>query len=336
MHRPRRLVARGALLTALATAAPAVAAPPLAGTASVADRAKARRATQEGEAKLAKGDLEGALERFLVAAATVPNAQSLRQVAQLQERLGRAREAVAAYEALAELVPAREAAEVRARVEELRKTPGRVVVSGSPVDAALTVDGEAIIEGLPIELALAPGEHRFVLAARGYASREFDVHVDFGSLTTPVIDLERDAPVAPTAILDDLERPAPVLLPSAPPPSPPAPPVPSWAARNPAPLTLAGLSLGALAAGAFFGLEAVAARDAFAALPSAAEADRGERAAFRADLAFGGALLLGAAAIALVASDEPSTVVANSLQNAPIMAREAGVGSGRARAAEAF
>ena len=322
VRRLRRPLACAALIAAIAGPAPAVAAPPLAGTASVADRVKARRAMQEGEARLAKGDLEGALERFLYAATTVPSAQVFRQVAQLQDRLGRAREAVAAYEAALELGPGKDAAEVRARIAELRQTPGRVVVKGSPIDAALTVDGETAIEGLPIELALAPGEHRFVLAADGYAPHAFVVDVEFGSLTTPIIDLEREAPRAPTGILDELERPAPVLLPTAPPPVPLAPPPPSWAARHPATLTLSGLALGAAGVGLFFGLEAIAAQRAFADRPSAAEADRGERAAFRADIAFGAALLVGAAAVAVAAHEggapAPQASAAGSVHRARV------------------
>jgi tetratricopeptide (TPR) repeat protein len=333
VRRSARLLARGALVAALASSVPAIAAPPLAGTASVADRAKARRATQEGEAKLAKGDLEGALERFLYAAGVVPSGQTFRQIATLHDRLGHVREAVAAYEAYLELAPQREIAEAKARVSELKKTPGRVVLRGSPREARLTVDDEQSFEGLPVELLLAPGEHRFVLAAEGYVAHEFVVEVAFGSESSPAVDLERAAPFTPPAILEDLEHAAPVLLP-APPPAAPAPPsAPSWAARHPGALTLSGLTLGALGAGVFFGLEAIDAQRTFGERPSSADADRGERAAFHADLAFGGALLLGAAAVALIAHDETAPATALSVQTAPI-ARHAG--TSRARAAEGF
>jgi tetratricopeptide (TPR) repeat protein len=324
VRRPSRLAARAALLAALAASAPVAAAPPLAGTASVADRAKARRATQEGEAKLAKGDLEGALERFLYAASVVPSPHALRQVAMLHDRLGHVREAVSAYEAYLELAPQQEIADAKARVDALKKTPGRVIVRGSPREARLTVDDDQTFEGLPAELVLAPGEHRFVLAAEGYVSHEFVVDVAFGAVTTPAVDLEREAPPAPQVILDDLGHPDPVLLPLAPPPVPVAAPPPSWAARHPGALVLSGLTLGALGTGLFFGLEALDAKRAFGDRASTSEADRGERAAFRADLAFGGALLLGAAAIALVAYDEPAQGASASVQSARTRARAPG------------
>lgn len=315
------------LVAVLAAAAPLVAAPPLAGTASIADRAKARRAAQEGDAKLATGDVEGALERFLYAASVVPTAPALRQVALLHDRLGHVREAVSAYEAYLEIAPQRELAETRARVVELKKTPGRLVLRGSPPDARLTVDGDASFEGLPVELVLTPGDHRFVLAAEGYVSHEFVVEVAFGSSSSPAIDLERAAPHTPPAILDELARPEPVLLPVPPPPTPLPLARPSWSARHPGALGVAGLAVGAIGAGVFFGLEALEAQRGFGDRASAGEADRGERAAFHADLAFGGALLLGAAAVALIVHDEPAPATATSVQSTPI-ARSAGASRG--------
>jgi tetratricopeptide (TPR) repeat protein len=304
----RRPASRLALTLALAAcvAPSALAAPPLGGTASVADRAKARRASQEGEAKLAKGDVAGALESFMHAASIVPSAPALRQVALLHDRLGHVREAVAAYEAYVELAPQREIDEARARVAELVKTPGRVVVRGSPAGARLVVDDANRYEGLPVELELPPGEHRFRLEADGYVPYEFSIQLPFGSEATPAIDLEPETPQPPSPVLD-LGHPEPV-------------PLPAWLAAAPVqghegvlagtshPRTgawvAAGLAAGALGAGVWFGLEALDAQSAFAARASAAEANRGELAAFRADIAFGSALLLGVAAAALFAHDE--------------------------------
>lgn len=286
--------------------------------ATVADRVKARRAQQEGEAKLAKGDLEGALASFLLAVTTVPSAAGFLQIARLHDKLGHAYEAVAAYEAYLALAPTREVEEAKARVAELRRTPGHVVLRGSPASARIRIGDELVFDGFPVEVDLPPGDHVVRIEAEGFVSHEVILSVRFGESSSPAVDLE-PAERRPLAVLD-LGLPEPVLLPPerlAPAEAPLRPSGPSWAQRHRTGLTVGAFSLGALAVGAAFGFEALDAQRAFAASGAKGDADRGERAAFRADLAFGGAALLtAAAAVLLVHEDEAPKV---SLQVAPFV-----------------
>lgn len=301
------------------------------GTATVADRVKARRAQQEGDAKLAKGDLDGALANFLSAVTTVPSAAGFLQVARLHDKLGHLHEAVAAYEAYLELAPAREVDEARARVEALKSTPGHVVLRGSPENAHVTIGDDLAFEGFPVEIDLPPGEHHVRIAAEGYASQEVVLVVSYGRASSPAVDLEavehRPAPVAL-----DLGRAEPVPLPLelATSLAPPPPSRPSWARRHRGGLVVGGLGVAALGTGFAFGAQALQARDDFSAHASTYSADRGERAAFRADLAFGAAFLLGTTAAILLFEGDDETPRA-SVQVAPILGGSVvGVGAGSA------
>ena len=306
--------ALGALVGPLAT--PASAATP-AGE-SVAVRAKARRAFQEGEALSARGELAEALTRFRASAALVAAPNTLLAIARTLDRLGAAREAVEAYEGFIACAAPHEQEEVRARVAKLRETPGRVTLRGLPVHARVTVDAQAPIEGLPAELTLPPGAHHLLVEAEGFVSQEATVEVAFGATSSPTIELELAERLAPPPPLE-LGWPEPAPLHASPlPPSPAsAASTPSWASEHRVALTLGGLAAGALAGGVFFGLEALAAERAFARSPSRREADRGELAGFRADIAFGTATLLGLTAAATLVSS--SKQPRSSLRLAPFV-----------------
>ncbi len=302
------------------------AAPP--STATVADRAKARRAQQAGEAKLAKGDLEGALASFLIAATTVPSAAGFLQVARLHDKLGHVHDAVAAYEAYLELAPTKEVDEAKARIETLKATPGHVVLRGSPATARITIGEDLVFEGFPVEIDLPPGEHRVRIEADGYVAQEVIVDLSFAEASSPAVDLEPEHR-SPLAVLD-LGLPEPVPLPPELLPPAPEPPTlggPSWARRHRTGLAIAGVSVAALGTGVAFGVEALRAQSDFASSGSKADADRGERSAFRADIAFGGAFLCGAAAAMLLLHEEEATRA--SVQFAPIVGAGAvGIGAG--------
>lgn len=321
------LIALAAAPTVHAAAPRAFAAPPT--TATVADRAKARRAQQEGEAKLAKGDLPGALASFLVAVTTMPSAAGFLQVARLHDKLGHLHEAVAAYEAYLELAPTKEVDEAKARIADLKGTPGHVVLRGSPATARITVDEAQTFEGFPVELDLSPGEHQVRIEAEGYITHEVVLAITFASTSSPAIDLEPAQERPPVAILD-LGRPDPVPLPPELVPSAPArevPAGPSWAQRHRTGLVVAGVSALALGTGVAFGIEALSAQRDFSLSGTRGDADRGERAAFRADLAFGSAALCGVAATLLLLHEESAPRA--SVQIAPIVgAGSFGLGAG--------
>ena len=299
-----------------------------AATTSVADRAKARRLYQDGEAKLARGDVPAALDAFVQSAQTLPAADTLRQVALLRDTLGQVRAAAEAWEAFLRVCPAsatKNADEAKARIAQLKQTPGHVVLRGSPASTRIVVDGESSFDGFPVELDLSPGVHLFQLTAEGYVPQDVHVEVRFGETSSPAVDMEPEDKPPPPPVLD-LGRPEPVTLP------PPAQevaqtPQTSWAASHTGALVVSGLALGFFAAGAYFGIEALDAHAAFRSRPSSSEADRGERAGFHADLAFGAGVLLGAAGLALLTGDDtPKTA---SVQFTPFVnAAAAGLSAG--------
>lgn len=276
-----------------------------AASTSVADRAKARRLYQDGEAKLARGDVPAALDAFVQSAQILPAADTLRHVALLHDTLGQVRAAAEAWEAFLQVCSAsdtKNADEAKARIALLRQTPGHVVLRGSPTSTRIVVDGERSFDGFPVELDLSPGEHLFQLTAEAYVPQDVHVEVRFGETSSPAVDMVPEDKRPPPPVLD-LGRPEPVTLP------PRAPefasvPQPSWASMHTEALVVSSLAVGFFATGAYFGTEAMHAQRAFRSRPSSAEADRGERAGFHADLAFGAGLLLGAAGLALLAGDD--------------------------------
>jgi len=286
---------------------------------SVADRAKARRLSQQADTKLARGDVAGALDLYVQSAQIIAAHATLLQVAQLRDKLGEVREAVSAYEAYVDAAAtaassAKDVAAARARMATLRQTPGHVLLRGTPADARIVIDGESIFEGFPVEINLAPGVHLVQLTADGYVPQDVHLDVRFGSSSSPAVDLEPEAKRPPPDILD-VGRPEPVHLPAPPPTTPLPPPGPSWVSTHQGALVVTGLGVACAAVGVAYGLEALAAQRSFQAHPSSRDADRGERAAFHADVAFGASLLLGAAGVFLLSEDAaPQTA---SMQFAP-------------------
>lgn len=299
------VVAAACGMTWLAVAPCASAAP--APSISVADRAKARRLSQLADAKLARGDVAGALDLYVQSAQVIAAPATLLQVAQLRDKLGEAREAVSAYEAYVDAAStapaaAKDVAVARARIAALRQTPGHVLLRGTPTEARIVIDGESVFEGFPVEVDLAPGVHLVQLTADGYVPQDVHLDVRFGSSSSPAVDLEPEAKRPPPDILD-VGRPEPVHLPAPPPPAPLPPAGPSWASTHQGALVVTGLGVACAAVGVAYGLEALAAQRSFHARASSADADRGERAAFHADVAFGASLLLGAAGVFLMMED---------------------------------
>lgn len=272
---------------------------------SVAVRAKARRAAQDGEACFARGDLPGALAAFVQSATLFPMPSTLRDVARTLDALGRIREAVAAYDAYiaacgTAYAAERETAGRRALV--LRASPGHMTLRGSPGETRVTVDGAGIYEGLPLELDLAPGEHVLRLEARGFGSQDVVLVVDYASTMTPAVDLEADAP-RPMVPIIEVGRAEPVALPVA--VVVQAGPTMvaaerSWAREHTAGLFLAGLAAGAFTVAGVFGAQSLKAQRGFATHPSADAADRGERAGFISDCAIGVGAFLAAASVAFL------------------------------------
>ncbi|HEU4405003.1 MAG TPA: PEGA domain-containing protein [Polyangiaceae bacterium] len=280
-------------------------------------KVKAREAYNDAEAKLNAGDFGAALERYRAAHEFAPSAQNQYKIAYSLDKLGRGAEALDAYKAfLAEppqqpdkLAEQRKLAE--ARVAELGEAS--VKVSSSPPGAAIAVDGTPQAAQTPTTLKLKPGRHTVAVSAGGFEPMTREIDVPAGG--------------APLDVAVDLKPLAP------PPPPPPAASAPSNVAATepeaprsklPAYVTL-GLAGTGLVVGTIFGAQALSNKSTFDDDPTTDNADRAERNALIADMAFGVALTLGVTgAVLLFSSPEkpaPATkaAAAGGLRLLPVL-----------------
>lgn len=89
-------------------------------------------------------------------------------------------------------------ADVRAELERLRSTSGRIGVHLVPADATVELDGEPLqLNGG--ELYAAPGKHKITARAKGYKLLELTLDVIAGEFTLE-IELEKITPVAPAVV----------------------------------------------------------------------------------------------------------------------------------------
>lgn len=189
-RRLARLVAAVAIALAPATAA-----------ADAAEEAEAREAMQRGIALFGKGDAEGAIREYERAMQLVPTANvPYRYSAEAKASLGRLREAIADLEAyLAKNPQVSDAAAVRARIAELeaRATRGELALSATVDGATARVD-DAPAVALPVDLALAAGEHVVVVEKGGYFTVRQSVTIVSGKRDRLVVAISpRPAPPPP-------------------------------------------------------------------------------------------------------------------------------------------
>ncbi|HEU4534788.1 MAG TPA: PEGA domain-containing protein [Polyangiaceae bacterium] len=257
-------------------------------------KVKAREAYNDAEAKLTAGDLGTALERFRASNELVPAPQAQYKIAYCLDKLGRTPEALEAYKAfLADPQPLPEkladqkklAAD---RVAELSE--GAVKVSSSPPGAAISVDGTPQANPTPTTLKLKPGKHSVAVSAGGYEPMTREIEVAPGAAPVEVaVALKPRAP--PPAATSNV---------TAPEPEPPRSKLPAY-------ITL-GLAGTGLVVGSIFGAQALSNKSSFDDEPTTDRADRAERNALIADMAFGVALTLGVTGAVLLFSspDKPA------------------------------
>lgn len=311
---------QGMPATALAAdTTPAAAAAPKA--PSKAETDAARKAYKEGEAAFGKGDFKAAEAGFAKAFATVPSPHALYWLAMAIDKQGdRPKDALAALEKYLadpgfEKLGADKVAGAKARRAELAASPGEVVITTDPPGAMVSIDGQAQPGETPLVLKLPGGEHTILVTYEGYEKQEYSVQVlPFGSIESKVRLKAMEAPPAPA--------PAPAPVAPAPAPAEPAPtPAKQEASRLPAYITLGVAGAGAVV-GTVFGLQALSAKSDYDDKPTADGADKVERNALIADMAFGVALTLGVTGVVLLLtgnSDDDSAAPADTarLRQAP-------------------
>ncbi len=280
---------------------PAVAVNPAAADAPKPAPAKpvdVKALTATGEKKYKAGDYKGALEAFDQVMAAKPTPYVARYVGLSHDQLGQVKEAVEAYDIyLATPPPAKEQKaydEIKAKVDELKKVPGKVTLTTTPPGATVTVDGNPHAKPTPTDVTLLPGAHKLVFSAEGRENADRDVNVTFASKQEVTVELVEKAPPPPAPVAEVPPPPAePPLMP---------PPAPEPRSKIPAYVT-GGIAIVAAGVGTGFGIAALGKKSDFNKSPNADTADSGENAALIADMAFGVAITFGVTSLVLFLSD---------------------------------
>lgn len=287
---------------------------------SQADRTKARAAFERGDQAFKAEDFAAALEAFREANALIPAPQASYKIAVCLDKLGKNGEALEAYKAFLDAPPPEKMAEQK-ELAEARMAAlvlGSVTVITEPAGATLTVDGAPAAGPTPQTLSLKPGTHKLQISAKDYEAAERDVDVVSGTKTEITVTLTAVPP--PPA-------PEPVAQPEPPPAPAPAPaPIEETkpASKMPAYITL-GLGGASAVVGTIFGVKALSAKSDFNADggKTTDNADRAERNALIADMAFGVALTLGITGTVLLLTGDKDKAAepakAGQLRLAPIV-----------------
>jgi outer membrane biosynthesis protein TonB len=275
-------------------------------------RDAARKAYGDGEKAYAAGDYAGAIEGFSKANELIPSPHALYWIAKSLDGQGKTEDAIKAYETfLADGEHAKagddKVADATARLDALKATlVGEVNVDTVPMGATLSVDGTPQMGETPMILKLSPGTHKLTVSASGFETKEIDVEVKGGERLEQKIELT-PKPAPPP-------EPEPVAEP-APAPAPPPPP-PEKRSKVPAYVTLGIASAGAIV-GTIFGIKALRSKSDFDSKPTGSAADKTERNALIADMAFGVAITLGVTGVVLLTSSDDAAPKAAKLHKLP-------------------
>jgi tetratricopeptide (TPR) repeat protein len=272
--------------TSAAAPPPAAAAPP-----TEAQRAAAREAYTRGQALFAQSKFADARVAFQEAYDAVPNPVVLFSLAECQLRLGNFEEAHATFtKYLADRPDAPERADVDRKLAEIAAMPATLVLTSAPAGAGIRIDGADTGKVTPADVELLRGEHTLELTLAGHSAISESV------TAKAAVRHELHAELQP------LPPPPPPVAVVPPPPPRPAPEPPTEAIWLTSIVGATGLVTGTV-----LGFMALAERSDYDANPTAESADRGERLALFADVAFGVGAISALTAIVLYATgDEPS------------------------------
>ena len=286
-------------------------------------REAARQAYARGQESFRTGDYDAAIASFQEAYEAVPNPVVLLGLAEAQERKGDIPGTIETLERyLAERADAPDRAQIEGRLTDLRARPAVVVIASTPAGATISVDGETRTEVTPAEIEVPPGEHVIAVTLAGHDPASQTVEATVGGRHEIELTLEA-APAGPIEDpFGDTGEPA------EPPVEPPVVDEPDeglstgvWVA--------AGVAGAALVGGTVLGFLALSEQSDYDAMPTEESADRGERLALFADVAFGVAAIAGVTAIVLYVTsdggggDDESPDVA-SIDVTPVVGPEGG------------
>ncbi len=322
----------------------------------------AKKNYKEGEASFKDGKYAEALEHYRVAEDAVPIGATKYKIAASLDKLGKVQESVAAYQVFLDSTPdavkMKDAiADSTARVEALKKTPGKVRVAtepSSPPNLKFAIDAAAPVPGIavPAPVALAPATP--APAAPGAApAAPGAAPAAPGADAAPAMAFNGEFSVAPghhkiTATADGYDPtsaevdvsfaetkdvklalnltppppPPPVVAPPPPvavePPPQPILPPPAKRSNVPAYVTLGLAGAGAIV-GTIFGISALGSKSDFNAPGGATveNADKTDRNALIADMSFAVALTFGVTGAVLLLSNDTPTETKAATNGAP-------------------
>lgn len=269
----------------------------------------ATKAFKGAEEKFKAGDYAGALELYREADALLPGDRPRFQIAASLDKLNKAPEAVAAYQAFLDAKPDEkklkdQIAEANARIEALKKTPAKAklaITPEAPAGLKVTVNGVEQPLAAGNELSLPPGKHQVTVVAEGFEPATQDLELTFGETREVPLTLQKKAePPPPPPPVAVAPPPPPPTTPAAPPPPPPAP-----RSKIPAYVTL-GLAGAGAVVGTIFGIQALSAKSDFDAAPTTDAADRADRNALIADMSYAVAITFGVTGAVLLFSKDPA------------------------------
>ncbi len=124
-----------------------------------------------GKEAFDKGDFQAALEQYMLANDTLPNAFVYLKIADCYEKIGNIIETVAWLEKyLGEKPGASNAAALKERIAKLNATPGTVAAASTPEGAKILLDGEDTGKFTPAEIEAGPGQHTLMFELQGYVA----------------------------------------------------------------------------------------------------------------------------------------------------------------------
>jgi hypothetical protein len=264
-------------------------------------RDAARKAYGEGEKAYGAGDYGKAVDSFKKANEILPSPHAEYWIAMSLDKQGKSEDAAAAFEKLiaspdASKLGDEKLGQVKDRLAELKgKQTGELNLVTEPQGATVSIDGQPQPGETPMILKLKPGKHTIAISSTGYEKQEITVDVSAGQRADKTVELKSSEAAPPVVAPPPAE-------PASPPPAEPAQPA-EPRSKVPAYVTLGIAGAGALV-GTWFGIQALSAKKDFNDDPTTDHADKVERNALIADMAFGVAITLGVTGVVLLTSSD--------------------------------
>lgn len=336
---PAQAQGKAAPTKAAAPAKAAAAAPAKAAAAAPEKAAKplndkqkkdqARKLYKDAEDKFKAGAYAEALDMYKQAEDLVPVAATKYKIAVSLDKLNRPIDAVVAYQLFLDSKPDPDkmkdaVAEATARVDALKKTPGKVRLTtepSNPPNLKVVIDGAPAQGGSPassggqdaaappalvprnsLDFSVPPGHHKIDATADGFDPSSQEVDVGFAETKEVKLTLNATPPPPPPPVA--------VVVAPPPPVAPPTPPPPPPRSNIPAYVTLGLAGAGAIV-GTIFGVSALGAKSAFNTEPKSKNAtienaDKADRNALISDMSFAVALTFGVTGAVLLLTNDPA------------------------------